>query len=62
MGNGKQVNFLARYSRISNYHPPANCYQAAGQQLTELPYIRNSSCKKKMAGHMGKRNAKIFLI
>ena len=63
MGNGKQVNFLALYSRISNYHPPALCYQAAGQQLTELPYIRNSSPGKiRLAGLMGKRNANTILV
>ena len=59
---GKEINLLALYSRISNYHPPALCYRGAGRQLTEIPFIASSSGKIRLAGLMGKRDADTILV
>ena len=47
---GPSLNFLALYSRISNYHPPALCYQGSGRELTEIPALKSSSGKIRLAG------------
>ncbi len=61
-GNGRQVGILALYSPISNYHPPALCYQGAGQQLTEIPSLSSSSGKIRLAGLLGKRELSAILV
>jgi hypothetical protein len=60
--HGRPINLLALYSRISNYHPPALCYQGAGRQLTEVSSIASSSGKIRLAGLMGRRNSDIILV
>ena len=60
--NGPSLNFLALYSRISNYHPPAICYQGSGRELTEIPALQSSSGKIKLAGLMGKMGQETILV
>lgn len=60
--DGTTVNVLALYSRISNYHPPALCYQGEGRQLTDIPALASSSGKIELAGLMGKRNYNTILV
>ena len=60
--DGTTVNMLALYSRISNYHPPALCYQGGGRQLTDIPALASSSGKIRLAGLMGKRNSDNLLV
>jgi len=62
LDNGRQINMLALYSRISNYHPPAMCYQGTGRQLTEIPNISSSSGRIRLAGLMGKRDTDTILV
>jgi hypothetical protein len=59
---GLRLNFLALYSRISNYHPPALCYQGSGRELTEIPGLQSSSGKIRLAGLMGKRGQETILV
>jgi len=59
---GPSLNFLALYSRISNYHPPAICYQGSGRELTEIPALQSSSGKIKLAGLMGKMGQETILV
>lgn len=60
--NGRIINFLALYSRISNYHPPALCYQGSGRELTEVPTLQSSSGKIRLAGLMGKMGQETILV
>ncbi|MCX5829529.1 MAG: exosortase/archaeosortase family protein [Deltaproteobacteria bacterium] len=60
--NGPSLNFLALYSRISNYHPPALCYQGSGRELTEIPPLKSSSGKIRLAGLMGKMGQETILV
>jgi hypothetical protein len=60
--SGGQVNMLALYSPISNYHPPALCYQGSGRRLTEIPSLTNSSGNIRLAGLMGKSDSETILI
>lgn len=60
--NGPNLNFLALYSRISNYHPPALCYQGSGRELTEIPVLKSSSGKIRLAGLMGKMGQETILV
>jgi hypothetical protein len=62
LDNGRQINMLALYSRISNYHPPALCYQGTGRQLTEIPHISSSSGRISLAGLKGKRDSDTILV
>jgi len=59
---GPGLTFLSLYSRISNYHPPALCYQGSGRSLTEIPEIKSSSGKIILAGLMGKRGPDTILV
>ena len=59
---GPSLNFLALYSRISNYHPPAMCYQGSGRELTEIPALKSSSGKIRLAGLMGKMGQETILV
>jgi exosortase len=59
---GPSLNFLALYSRISNYHPPALCYQGSGRELTEIPAVKSSSGKIRLAGLMGKMGPETILV
>ena len=59
---GPSLNFLALYSRISNYHPPALCYQGSGRELTEIPPLKSSSGKIRLAGLMGKMGQETMLV
>ncbi len=58
----RQVNMLAMYSPISDYHRPAICYRGSGHQLTEVPALSSSSGKIRLAGLMGKRDGNTILI
>jgi len=60
--DGPRVSILALFSRISNYHPPAMCYQGSGRELTEIPALRSSSGKIRLAGLMGKRGHETILV
>ncbi|MDQ5985438.1 MAG: hypothetical protein CSYNP_01148 [Syntrophus sp. SKADARSKE-3] len=62
LDNGRQINMLALYSRISNYHPPALCYQGSGRQLTDIQQISSSSGRIRLAGLMGKRDSDTILV
>ncbi len=59
---GPNLHILALYSRISNYHPPAMCYQGSGRELTEIPALKSSSGKIRLAGLMGKRGHETILV
>jgi hypothetical protein len=59
---GPGLNILALYSRISNYHPPALCYQGSGRELTEIPALQSSSGKIRLAGLMGKMGQETILV
>ncbi|HAJ27720.1 MAG TPA: hypothetical protein DCG53_10835 [Syntrophus sp. (in: bacteria)] len=59
---GPNLHILALYSRISNYHPPALCYQGSGRELTEISALRSSSGKIRLAGLMGKRGHETILV
>ena len=59
---GPSINLLALYSRISNYHPPALCYQGSGRELTEIPALQSSSGKIRLAGLMGKLGQETILV
>jgi len=59
---GPGLNILALYSRISNYHPPAMCYQGSGRELTEIPALKSSSGNIRMAGLMGKMGQETILV
>jgi len=59
---GPSINLLALYSRISNYHPPALCYQGSGRELTEIPALQSSSGKIRLAGLMGKMGQETILV
>ncbi|MFA5179779.1 MAG: exosortase-associated EpsI family protein [Syntrophales bacterium] len=60
--NGPVLSVLALYSRISNYHPPALCYQGSGRELTEIPALQSSSGKIRLAGLMGKMGQETILV
>ena len=59
---GPDLNLLALYSRISNYHPPALCYRGTGRELTEIPALQSSSGKIRLAGLMGKMGPETILV
>lgn len=59
---GPGLNILALYSSISNYHPPALCYQGSGRELTEIPALKSSSGKIRLAGLMGKMGSETVYV